>query len=207
MKVEATSVNNIPTISSLKSSDYITVLYDDDGVFSWRKIANIDLGNFSITKEDITQYDYTYSELSLEIDNIPVNREVGQPISSNWAYGHANDQEAHWTGEEIQDEVGGMFDDGSVGNVVFTYNDADDTIYANVNITGDTGSFTGAELTNGSITIIHNLGTQYVFLVLSQNGTEVNKSNYNLEFLSDTQCRLTLQYPYNDTTTFNYRIR
>jgi hypothetical protein len=207
MKVEATSVNNIPTISSLKSSDYITVLYDDDGVFSWRKIANIDLGNFSITKEDITQYDYTYSELSLEIDNIPVNREVRQPISSNWAYGHANDQEAHWTGEEIQDEVGGMFDDGSVGNVVFTYNDADDTIYANVNITGDTGSFTGAELTNGSITITHNLGTQYVFLVLSQNGAEVNKSNYNLEFLSDTQCRLTLQYPYNDTTTFNYRIR
>lgn len=207
MKVEATSVNNIPTISSLKSSDYITVLYDDDGVFSWRKIANIDLGNFSITKEDITQYDYTYSELSLEIDNIPVNREVRQPISSNWAYGHANDQEAHWTGEEIQDEVGGMFDDGSVGNVVFTYNDADDTIYANVNITGDTGSFTGAELTNGSITITHNLGIQYVFLVLSQNGAEVNKSNYNLEFLSDTQCRLTLQYPYNDTTTFNYRIR
>jgi hypothetical protein len=207
MKVEATSVNNIPTISSLKSSDYITVLYDDDGVFSWRKIANIDLGNFSITKEDITQYDYTYSELSLEIDNIPVNGEVGQPISSNWAYGHANDQEAHWTGEEIQDEVGGMFDDGSVGNVVFTYNDADDTIYANVNITGDTGSFTGAELTNGSITITHNLGIQYVFLVLSQNGAEVNKSNYNLEFLSDTQCRLTLQYPYNDTTTFNYRIR
>jgi hypothetical protein len=207
MKVEATSVNNIPTISSLKSSDYITVLYDDDGVFSWRKIANIDLGNFSITKEDITQYDYTYSELSLEIDNIPVNGEVGQPISSNWAYGHANDQEAHWTGEEIQDEVGGMFDDGSVGNVVFTYNDADDTIYANVNITGDTGSFTGAELTNGSITITHYLWTQYVFLVLSQNGAEVNKSNYNLEFLSDTQCRLTLQYPYNDTTTFNYRIR
>jgi ribosomal protein L24 len=207
MRVEATSVNNIPIISSLKSTDYITVLYDDDGKLVWRRIAQLDIGNFTITKGDITKYDYSYADLSLGIDNVPVDGQVNEPISSNWAYDHSNTKEAHWSGEQIQDEVGSILDDGSSGNVVFTYDDNNNVIYGNVNVIGLESYFTGQQLTNGSITITHDLGVTNVILILSQDGVEVNKSNYKLEFLSDTQCRVTLQYPYNDTTRFNYRIK
>jgi hypothetical protein len=43
-----------------------------------------------ISKTAITQYSYTYSDLSLNIDDTPVNGQTAEPISSNWAYDHGN---------------------------------------------------------------------------------------------------------------------
>src|SRR6056297_3291869 len=130
MNADPLSLNNIPEISGLKDTDQLLVLYYDDGKYTWRRITSLDISNFSIDKSDITQFEYTYSDLSLGIDNVPVDGQVNEPISSNWAYDHANNQYAHWTEEQVQDQCGNMF--VNTGNVTFVYDDDSDQIYANV---------------------------------------------------------------------------
>jgi hypothetical protein len=206
MRTEATSVNNIPSVATHKSTDQLLLLYYDDGIYVWRRIDFADIGNFTIIKEDVTRFEYTYADLSLGIDNVPVEGEVNEPISSNWAYNHSNDQEAHWSGEEIQDEVGNILDDGSFGNVTFVYDDDNDRIYANAIVKDYTESFTGADLTNRSKNVNHGLGVKYVLTVLEQGGRRISDSNYAVNFTDTLNAQITLQVPYNDSTQFNLRM-
>jgi len=60
--------------------------------------GDITSGTFAdarIAKTNITQFNYTYSELGLPIDDIPADGVITEPISSNWAYDHLNNASAH----------------------------------------------------------------------------------------------------------------
>lgn len=203
------SLNNIQAIESTKSTDYLLVLYDDDGVYVWRKIAYSDVDNVSIIKADVTQYDYSYADLSLGIDNVAHDGVVSKPISSNWAYDHANSQYEHWSLENVQDAVGDMMDDGTVGDVVFSYNDATGVISATVEDSSvvDTGSFLGSQLTDRQKTISHNRNREMINFALYQNGVEVGTENRKVDTGgSTTQITVTVSVPVNDSDTFKYII-
>jgi hypothetical protein len=203
------SLNNIQAIESTKSTDYLLVLYDDDGVYTWRKIAYSDMETITVTKADIVKYDYSYADLSLSIDNNPRNGVVTVPISSNWAYDHVNNQTAHWSKDEIQDSVGEMLDDGTVGDIVFTYNDSTNTISATVEDSSavDTGSFLGSDLTDRQKTISHNRNREMINFALYKNGVEVGTENRKVDTGGSTeQITVTVSVPVNDSDTFKYII-
>ena len=197
MNADPLSLNNIPEISGLKDTDQLLVLYYDDGKYTWRRITSLDISNFSIDKSDITQFEYTYSDLSLGIDNVPVDGQVNEPISSNWAYDHANNQYAHWTEEQVQDQCGNMF--VNTGNVTFVYDDDSDQIYANVE-KGDGYLYAGNVSVNAPSFTNNNDGTVTVgdtSVVLYDN------ANYDGNRISLEVSEKTLTLP-NDGTSFIY---
>jgi len=69
----------------------------------------------SLPKAAVTQHSYSHADLSLAIDDTPVDGETGEPISSNWAYDHKADPNAHHTptasGDIDHGSVTGLTDD------------------------------------------------------------------------------------------------
>jgi len=76
--------------------------------------------------------------LVTDIDDSPVNGVLTAPISSNWAYDHAADQDAHWTAEALQDLVGAMVASNTETGISVTYDDGAGKLnFANDTYDGD----------------------------------------------------------------------
>lgn len=68
--------------TNFNSNEHIDWTLDQSGSYTFN--------DANVQKTAVTQYSYTYSDLSLGIDDTPVDAETSQPISSNWAYDHTN---------------------------------------------------------------------------------------------------------------------
>jgi len=74
-------------------------------------------------------------------------------------------------------------------------------------IVGKTGRFTGSQLTNNQITIVHSLGIDtIIFYLYDMNNKLINDSNYDIEVISANSIKLTLYKPIGATDQIKYRV-
>lgn len=72
---------------------------------------------------------------------------------------------------------------------------------------GKTGSFLGSELSSNQITITHNLGIEYVFVILyDKDDKKIADANFEVTTIDENSFTLTLNQPIGGSDTVTYRI-
>lgn len=86
---DITTSRTISLSNSDINHDELTNYVENEHI-DWSITNALNIHNDNITKSSITQHSFTYTDLSLNIDDTPVDGQLLEPISSNWAYDHTN---------------------------------------------------------------------------------------------------------------------